>query len=73
MYLSDNYCVCFENVNSLSLVMVMGTVIGMAVVMLIMGSSSPVITKLALLVGKVNLGPREDLDVPATLFLFSSK
>ena len=41
--------------------------LGMAVVMLMMGSSSPVITKLALLVGKVDLGSREDLDVSANM------
>ena len=39
----------------------------MAVVMLIMGSSSPVITKLALLVREVDLGSREDLDVSANV------
>ena len=43
------------------------SLLGMAVVMLMMGSSSPVITKLALLVGKVDLGSREDLDVSANV------
>ena len=52
------------------------SLLGMAVVMLMMGSSSPVITKLALLVGKVDLGSREDLDVSANMisqFCFQRK
>ena len=52
------------------------SLLGMAVVMLMMGSSSPVITKLALLVGKVDLGSREDLDVSANMisqFSFQTK
>ena len=43
------------------------SLLGMAVVMLMMGSSSPVITKLALLVREVDLGSREDLDVSANV------
>ena len=52
------------------------SLLAMAVVMMIMGSSSPVITKLALLVREVDLGSREDLDVSANMlsqFSFQTK